>query len=293
MLEAHDFEIPQVNAEPGRLPYRLFVPADQMQARPLVVWLHGLGESGHDNVHQLRWTDTLVFQPPHECARYPFFFLVPQCPRQDESWHQVLGIKADGEPGEVLDFVAALIRRTIDDYPIDPDHVTLAGLSSGGTACWELAARNPGLFAAIAPLASSGSPVEGIEQHIDIPVWAFHSIHDTNLEARIKETVNRLQKAEKLVHLSTVDGDGHNCWSMAFEEYHLLDWLLAARRGHSSPLPGSISLKNRSRNLLKSWEPWQLVLTVFVPLMMAIATWSALRSRTRMAVASSTAAPED
>jgi predicted peptidase len=181
----------------------------------------------------------------------------------------------------VLDFVGALVRKTIDEYPIDPAQVTLTGLSSGGTACWELAIRNSDLFAAVAPVASNGTRTEGIERLANCPVWTFHSIHDSNLRSGVEDTVLSLRQSGGMVHLSAVDGNGHNCWTMAFEHYHLLDWLRAQQRGKSSwtHAPGSISVRGRLQNCLRGWTAWQLVAQIGIPFSLAMAIWFLRRRR--------------
>jgi predicted peptidase len=253
LFEAHEFPVPQESGPPKQLPYRLFLPDDQVHPMPLVVWLHGDGERGHDNVHQLRWTDTLMFPPPRQRYRYPFYLLVPQCP-ENARWKAPIGVQHGLEADDVLDLVGSLVREVLSTHRIDPERVTLTGLSTGGTACWEMAIRNPDLFAGVAPLASYGTDSAAINRLTRIPIWAFHSTHDSRLEPTVRATVHKLREANGVVQLSEVDGDGHNCWTLAFEDYYLLDWLLAQRRGQprSSP-PGTISWSRRLENLTKKW----------------------------------------
>ena len=67
-------------------PYRLLRPfeGDGRGPRPLLVFLHGVGERGSDNVSQLRYLPTWMCSPEWR-ARYRAFVLAVQCP-DDELW---------------------------------------------------------------------------------------------------------------------------------------------------------------------------------------------------------------
>ena len=97
-----------------------------------------------------------------------------------------------------------------------------------------------------------------------VPVWAFHSDHDAKVSAQAaRRVVGALQQAGGTARLTEIDSQDHNCWSAAFEDYHLLEWLLSQRRGASSAWngPGTISLRGRIiNNLLKGWKIWQIAL---------------------------------
>ena len=57
------------------MPARLYVPpeaiSDPSTLRPLVVWLHGGGDRGTDNLNQIRWDIDLLFAEVKQRGRYP------------------------------------------------------------------------------------------------------------------------------------------------------------------------------------------------------------------------------
>jgi predicted peptidase len=69
------------------LKYRLLVPKGYKKgtAWPLIVWLHGSGEKGNDNVSPLRAIDKTFLT---DAAKCPAFVMVPQCPDRT-AWHAV------------------------------------------------------------------------------------------------------------------------------------------------------------------------------------------------------------
>jgi predicted peptidase len=72
----------------GVLPYRLFIPTNYTVGErfPLVLFMHGAGESGSDNRYQLvGQTGALIFASESNQLKYPSFMVAPQCP-SGASW---------------------------------------------------------------------------------------------------------------------------------------------------------------------------------------------------------------
>jgi poly(3-hydroxybutyrate) depolymerase len=167
--------------------YRLYVPDATTERMPLVVWLHGVGEAGHDNVNQLRWLERLVFRRSWKERDYPFFLLAVQCPLDNSAWTRN-GARAAGDD-DMIDVARAVMEETLRSYPIDPERVYLAGISSGGSGCWEFAARYPEYFAAVAPMASGG----GDRSRVELPSIRAHPL--SRRSADMSDALPRLARA--------------------------------------------------------------------------------------------------
>ena len=262
--------------------YRLFIPdiSDPADCKPLVVWLHGFGEAGEDNVRHLLWLEHTVFSRPWQRHRYPFFLLAVQCPVENPIW--TLADKTGGD--DMMEVTRDILKQTLQEYPIDCERVYLSGISSGGTGCWDFAIRYPEIFAAVAPIASAGGDLSRVDRLLGTPIWAFHSERDAKPPIhRVASTIAALKDAGGIGHLTAIDSAAHDAWTSAFDEYHLLDWLLAQNRGQatSSPPPGSISISWRIADLSKGWQWWQLVLQVSVMILLLMAGYNFLRPRRR------------
>ncbi len=93
LFAPHEFQCTSGRYRDQVLYYRLYDPrpaeetagAEDGQRFPMIVWLHGFGEQGEDNVAQLRWVDRIM-PPPWDRERFPFFVLAVQCPADDRSW---------------------------------------------------------------------------------------------------------------------------------------------------------------------------------------------------------------
>lgn len=211
--------------------YRLFVPERMAAGKrlPLLIWLHGEGESGSDNVEHLRWLP-LVFKDKTDRSKYPFFALAVQKPA-GEPWARSV-VKAAGAADDMLGIVMSIVDRLMEDYEIDPDRVYLSGVSSGGTASWELGARHPQRFAAIAPLASAGIDLSEANQFVRLPVLAFHSKYDMGTPPEsVRQTVDAINAAGGDAELVEIETNRHDCWTAAFREHDLLQWMLLQKRG--------------------------------------------------------------
>jgi predicted esterase len=208
--------------------YRLFQPQDANRSNryPLLIWASGYGEKGDNNFAQLRHLH-YVFHDRSSGERANFYCLVMQVPERHENW-----IEPKGE--DVANVLMSLADDIQKRFPIDADRIYLSGVSAGGSVCWELLQRHPHKFAAVAPLASGGGGEnrERLAGAADVPVWAFHAARDplSPIEP-VRQTVEALTDAGGIVHLTEVDSDYHDCWTIAFQDNRLMDWLLAQRRG--------------------------------------------------------------
>jgi predicted esterase len=221
--------------------FRIFKPKTAAGIRyPLLVWLHGYGpkELLQPNVGQLEYLEEMILHDPIHPDKYSFYVVAPQCPPGNDRWFFSSASEADeGAPMQPCDATILLIKDLCDRLPIDPNRVYLSGVSYGGTSCWEMAARAPELFAAVAPLASKGLSDDSKVLLIkNVPIWAFHSEEDD--PEGVTATVKALETAGGRAHLTLIPGDAHNCWIPAFEQHELFEWMLSQVRGSAtSPSP--------------------------------------------------------
>lgn len=147
------------------LRYRLHSPAAEDGRRyPLVLFLHGMGERGHDNEAQVVNTSgAFIWAAPEIQSEHPCFIACPQCP-DNLSWTH------PGISGLLIDLVNELCGR----LPIDRMRLYVCGLSMGGIGTWNLVANNPGVFAAAMPICGATTP-ENAAGIGATPLWAFHA----------------------------------------------------------------------------------------------------------------------
>lgn len=197
-----------------RLKYLLYLPQDYetKEAWPLVLFLHGSGERG-DNLELVK-----KHGPPKlvaEGKEFPFVLVSPQCPAFQ-----------DWQPVEL----SALLDEIVEKQKIDNDRIYVTGLSMGGYGAWSLAIYSPKRFAAIAPMCGGGEP-EAAKLLSGLPAWVFHGARDRTVSlAGAADMVSALKKAGDAVKF-TIDPDAaHDCWTKAYDDPKLYQWLLQHKR---------------------------------------------------------------
>ena len=207
------------DADGAEAKYVLFVPHDycDAQAYPLILFLHGSGETGTDGEKQV----TVGLGPAvrRREKTFPFFVVFPQS--QKRTW------KADSGDGKrALDILTEVEKQ----YNIDSRRVYLTGLSMGGFGTWSLAAEYPERWAAIVPICGGGDP-DHVEVLKDLPCWCFYGADDRPEGLRRADaTVAALRQAGAKPAYFVYPGVGHNCWDRAYGTDDLYDWLLRQQR---------------------------------------------------------------
>lgn len=219
------------------LPYRLLSPTGTEAGKkyPLVVLLHGAGERGNDNKKQLVWfwkdkQPSVLTRP--EVAAAKAFVVIPQCP-DGKKWVEVpweKGSYQSPEVSEPLKLTLDLTDSLLKELPIDPNRVSVVGMSMGGYGALDAAQRRPDLFAACVPVCGAGDPAKA-KDLARVAVWAFHGDADTVVPVKgSREIVEALKKVGAEPKYTEYPKVGHNSWSPAFEEKEFWNWIFAQRR---------------------------------------------------------------
>ncbi|MBP1604346.1 MAG: hypothetical protein H6Q09_1518 [Acidobacteria bacterium] len=233
------------NAKGERMPYRLFAPARLEPGRryPLVVFLHGSGGGGTDNVKQLQGANVfggLVWTLPENQSHHPAFVLAPQ---SDVNWACTLydpknppKTIADIKfcPPEDLGIAARLAFEIIDGLlatlPVDRGRIYVTGHSMGGAGTWHMIAHRPRFFAAAAPVC--GHPLPATAAAVkDVPIWNFHGDADeVEPVATSRVMIDAIRKAGGKPRHTEYAGVGHNVFRWAYTEPALVEWVFAQKR---------------------------------------------------------------
>ena len=196
---------------------------DSTKRYPIVIWLHGSGQSGSDNEAQMGGA-TGVFTKPENQEKNPCFVLAPQCPDADIGWNK-----------EVDTNLIALIGDLAMNLPIDQDRIYLTGSSMGGFGTFNLILKHPGIFAAGVPLCG-GSDVKNAEELMKTPIWAFHGDKDEMVPVeRTRNVMNAITaKGGRLAKYTELAGEGHGITGSVYPRSELHDWLFAQRKHKGS-----------------------------------------------------------
>jgi predicted peptidase len=219
------------------LPLRIMYPKDFDASKkyPLVLFLHGRGESGNNNESQLIHGSSLFI---NNREKFPAVVVFPQCAK-DSYWANV-DIKTDengkrhfffrkgGKPTKAMRLLTAYVQELKQNENIDKERMYVAGLSMGGMGTYELLRREPKTFAAAFAICG-GDNVKNVKKYTKrTPLWIFHGGKDDVVIPKYSiDIVQELEKRGAQPKFTFFPDANHNSWDPAFSEPGLLDWLFS------------------------------------------------------------------
>jgi predicted peptidase len=186
-------------------------PARKNEKWPLLLFLHGVGECGTD-LERVK-----AHGPPKLIAagkKLPMIVVSPQTAK--------------------LGWVPLELNALLDDLEkrlrVDETRVYLTGLSMGGFGTWATASARPDRFAAIVPICGGGDWL-GAQRLRSVPTWIFHGRLDPVVPVDESERMARtIEKAGGKPKLTIYDDLGHDCWTRAYDDPALWEWIAAQGR---------------------------------------------------------------
>ena len=224
-------EVRTVSVKGKKFHYRVWRGAKLPKTPPVVLFLHGYGESGNNNTVYVGIAKALHLQP----ERWPFLVVIPQKP-DFELWPNHL----------------ALLKAICEDVNLrdDPDQsrIYLTGLSQGGHGTFHCFDQLPWKFAAIAPICGWGEPMEIAKRIGDQPCWIFHGSFDPVVPASCSQAIfdvmQRFREKPFAHHRFTnYFGVDHNSWDFAYQS-ELPQWFLT----HQSAKPAKKKAESGKHN---------------------------------------------
>lgn len=230
-----------VSSDGQSLPYRVVWPEnyDPAESYPLLLFLHGMGERGSDNIAQLNHGRKLFLESGH---LKDVIVVAPQCPA-DGYWVDIVRPSTPEEnmnrtfPSDTgitppLAAVKELLDAMISLGMVNTDRIYGTGLSMGAMGILDLMCRYPDFFVAVQPIcgavehsrleAYSGKTAvrlfHGTKDNI-VPVYFARDAYQT-LFAKDSLTVEYVEYPECY----------HDSWSAAFASDDFLEWMLSRQR---------------------------------------------------------------
>jgi predicted peptidase len=240
LLGAHEktgFLIKEITRGARTRRYAVFIPLDYSftapSKHPVIIFLHGSGESGNLSKGNLRVGLGPIVADLE--ATFNFIVIFPQS--DNGSW--------DPDGQNAMDVIAEL-DAVAKAYPgADLDRVSLTGIGSGGHGTWTIGAKYRNRFAALVPIASNASPFDEARNLAGMPIRAYHNSGDI-FAASWYDTVmvEKIRSFGGKAEMFSPEGLGNNCWEYAYGETDLLQWLAQQRRTRgfgAAPAPASSS----------------------------------------------------
>lgn len=218
------------------LRYRELTPESLIPGKkyPLVVFLHGSGERGTDNVQQLKWGGNMWLNPTNR-DRYPAYVIFPQCPA-DKYWDYPtepadslptsLPVIADETP--LMSHIMTLLQGYIASGKADPKRIYVIGMSMGGMATYDIVLRHPRFFAAAIPICGEINPARFTNGGGGTKWRIFHGDTDDNVPVQGSRMAYRqLTRLGASVSYTEFPSCGHFSWVPVFQLPDFMSWLFA------------------------------------------------------------------
>jgi predicted esterase len=192
-----------VSVGTNTLPARLYRPPGfdtGTNLLPLVLFLHGVGESGTDNVAQV---DNRIggLINATQGTNYASFLLAPQIP-----------VGADFRQALWRTLIFNALQAVQTNYPIDASRLYLTGVSLGAIGIYDYLPLHPDLFAAAVPISGTGDTNKAY-LFKDVPIWMFHGELDATVPVSgSRDMFAALTAAGGSPLYTEIPGAGHVIW---------------------------------------------------------------------------------
>ena len=212
---------------------------------PMIVMLHGAGESGrswqghytyavsdvrfdnngHNLLHGGQEHRDAVNRDPSNSRAFPGIVIFPQVNHSgawENGWNS--GALTQNE-----NMAIRVIEYMVNQYNADINRIYVHGLSNGAKGTWDFVAKRPDIFAAMAPMSGVGSnPDVMTTTLVTTPLWLFQGSNDTNPNpTSAQNIINLLTSKGGKPRYTLYPNTGHGTWYAAYAEPDFFSWLLA------------------------------------------------------------------
>ena len=186
---------------------------------PLLIFLHGAGESGNNLDLVARSGPPLLINQGNWPEERPFIVISPQTSSTfANNWAPFM--------------INNVIDHIISKYRIDESRIYITGLSLGGHGSWNYTTEYPDRVAAVVPVCGSGNVKRACEMK-DVPVWAFHNEGDKVVH--VNGTKNMIKALNECVAEPTpksviYPNNGHDAWTKTYNlsaGHDIYTWMLS------------------------------------------------------------------
>jgi predicted peptidase len=210
---------------------------DEKGKPAILIFLHGIGERGDDNLAQNRLAVTEIVKNIRDNKR-KVLLITCQCP-SSELWAPLhrggAAAALQPLPSKCTGLIPDLVEAKIKEIDADPDRVYITGQSMGGYGTWDIICRRPDLFAAAVPVCGGGDPKQAPVLK-EMAIWIYHGDKDTLVPTVLsREMIKALQDAgSKRAKYKECPGVEHNCWETTYNDPEMYKWLFEQKRTKES-----------------------------------------------------------
>lgn len=196
------------------LDYWEFIPNNATTNMPLVIFLHGDGETS--NINAVKNIGFIKGSKNLYGDDYPYIIIQPN--RRSQRW----------QVDSVMTTLKELIDETCDKYLCDTDHIIITGMSGGAVGVWSMVSKYGDYFSCAVPVSCPG--YVKTESYKNVPVRAFvgGAADDYNTYyGSMAANVQSLKNAGMNATLEIIKGGTHSStYHTVYSTQEVVDWML-------------------------------------------------------------------
>lgn len=196
------------------LDYWEFIPNNPTTNMPLVIFLHGDGETS--NINAVKNIGFIKGSKNLYGDDYPYIIIQPN--RRSQRW----------QVDSVMTTLKELIDETCDKYLCDTDHIIITGMSGGAVGVWSMVSKYGDYFSCAVPVSCPG--YVKVESYKNVPVRAFvgGAADDYNTYyGSMAANVQSLKNAGMNATLEIIKGGTHSStYHTVYSTQEVVDWML-------------------------------------------------------------------
>lgn len=209
------------------------VNLDTQGKHPVVLFLHGAGERGDDNIDQLAIGIGTALADENS-PLHDSFIVAPQVPLEklwvDTPWHVGNYLVDEREETPYLAGAVNIIREILETYAdkVDKSKVFVMGISMGGYGSWDTLARHPEVFTG-GFICCGGADLTKADIFKEKTIFTYHGNADDVVPCFGTQNVVKAIKdagGERITYRE-YDGVNHWSWDRAYAEYDDINALFA------------------------------------------------------------------
>ena len=127
--------------------------------------------------------------------------------------------------------LSTLLDEIVERYDVDKSRIHVTGFSMGGFGTWQMASHSPSRFASLVPICGGADPQKA-GSIVHVPHWIFHGEGDNLIPV---EASTQMVKALKSAGAKDVKYTGypdltHDSWTEAYNTPELWKWMLEQKK---------------------------------------------------------------
>lgn len=203
----------------NNLKYYIYMPKNQTQNLPVLLFLHGIGERGNN------LSDIEKYALPKylkQGLELPYIIIAPQCSKNN-FWDYHL---------RDIEKILEIERKKLN---FDKNNIFVLGSSMGAYGAWNYIIQRPNIFKGIISVAGGImlQIKENLEKIKDKSILIYHGDNDDIID--VNQSIEAYNKLKSIgatnIKLKIIKGDNHYLTSHAFKDRYLYEWLLKNTKG--------------------------------------------------------------